>query len=215
MPSLRDLSVVARTLSPTENWQLRTENCLLLFFLVRQIHPSAWLLVVLSAMLQVLIFPLPGFYILSWFAMAPLVAAVLRACPAGELGIEDSTRLRAASPGQGFLLGYLCGILFFAGTCYWIFDTMRDHGGLSTPEASLALFLFCLYLGLYCGFFGLLLALLAGPGRNYRRALVTAPFLWVAVELARTRITGFTWNLLGISQVDNVPLSRIASLIGV
>jgi apolipoprotein N-acyltransferase len=39
--------------------------------------------------------------------------------------------------------------------------------------------------------------------------------LWVAVELARTRITGFPWNLLGISQVDNVPLSRVATIAGV
>ena len=34
-----------------------------------------------------------------------------------------------------------------------------------------------------------------------------APFLWVAVELARTRVTGFPWDLLGIAQVDNVALS--------
>src|SRR5262249_31542124 len=70
--------------------------------------------------------------------------------------------------------------------------------------------LFCLYLGLYHGFFGLLLTLLAGSARDHRRPLLTAPFLWVAVELARTRITGFPWNLLGIAQVDNIPLSRIA-----
>lgn len=187
----------------------------MLFFPVRQIHSSAWLLITLSAVLQVLIFPLPGLYVLSWFALAPLLVAVLRARPAGELEVEDSPRLRAATPGQAFLLGYACGILWFAGTCYWIYDTMKQHGGLSVAEAALALFLFCLYLGLYCGFFGLLLALLAGPGRDQRMALVTAPFLWVAVELARTRITGFPWNLLGICQVDNVPLSRIASLTGV
>ena len=42
-----------------------------------------------------------------------------------------------------------------------------------------------------------------------------APFLWVAVELARTRITGFPWNLLGIAQVDNVALCRIAASTGV
>ncbi len=44
-----------------------------------------------------------------------------------------------------------------------------------------------------------------------RRALLLAPFVWVAVELARTRITGFPWDLLGISQVDNIPLSHIAT----
>jgi apolipoprotein N-acyltransferase len=181
---------------------------------VRQIHSSAWLLVVLSAIVQVLIFPLPGLYLLSWFALAPLILALLRARPAGELEVAGSLRLQAATPGQGFLLGYACGILWYAGTCYWIYDTMRQYGGLSAPLALLVLFLFCCYLGLYHGLFGLLVSLLAVP-RDDRRALVTAPFLWVAVELARTRVTGFPWNLLGIAQVDNVALSRIACGTGV
>ncbi len=181
---------------------------------MRQIHFSAWLLVILSAVLQVLIFPLPGLYVLCWFALTPLIFALLRARPAGELEVEGSPRLRPATPRQGFLLGYVCGITWYAGTCYWIFDTMHQYGGLSSGMALLVLFLFCCYLGLYHGAFGLLIALAARP-RNDRRALVLAPFLWVAVELARTRITGFPWNLLGIAQVDNIALSRIASWTGV
>jgi apolipoprotein N-acyltransferase len=182
---------------------------------VRQIHYTAWLLVVLSAILQVIIFPLPGVYALSWFALAPLILALLRARPVGELEIAGWLRLRPATPGQGFLLGYVCGILWYAGTCYWIYNTMRQYGGLSAPQALLALFLFCCYLGLYHGLFGLLVGLLAGSGRDFRRPLVMVPFLWVAVELARTRITGFPWNLLGIAQVDNVALCRITEWTGV
>jgi apolipoprotein N-acyltransferase len=187
----------------------------LLSFPVRQIHFSAWLLVVLSAILQVIIFPLPGIYVLSWFALTPLILALLRARPAGELEIAGSVRLRPATPGQAFLLGYACGILWYAGTCYWIYDTMRQYGGLSAPEALLALFLFCCYLGLYHGLFGLLVCLLAGSGRDFRPPLVMAPFLWVAVELARTQVTGFPWNLLGIAQVDNIALCRITGWTGV
>jgi apolipoprotein N-acyltransferase len=187
----------------------------LLSFDVRQIHKSAWLLSVLSAALQILIFPLPGVYVLCWFALVPLILAVLRARPARELEVSGSLRLRPATLGQGFLIGWLCGILFYAGTCYWIFDTMRLYGGLNTPMALLVLFLFCCYLGLYHAFFGLLLAAVSAGSRHYRRALMSAPFLWVAVELARTRITGFPWNLLGIAQVENVSLSRISSWSGV
>jgi apolipoprotein N-acyltransferase len=182
---------------------------------VRQIHFSAWLLIVLSAILQVIIFPLPGVYVLSWFAIAPLIVALLRSRPVSELEVAGSVRLQPSTPGQGFLLGYVCGILWYAGTCYWIYDTMRQYGGLSTAEAVLALFLFCCYLGLYHGLFGLLVSLMASSGRDFRRALVIAPFLWVAVELARTRVTGFPWNLLGIAQVDNLALCRIASSTGV
>src|ERR1700691_2794140 len=182
---------------------------------VRQIHNSAWLLVGLSSLLQVLIFPLPGLYVLSWVAFAPLIVALLRARPAGALQVSGGTKLQAATPGQAFLLGYISGILWFAGTCYWIYDTMHEHGGLSVAAAALALFLFCLYLGLYSGFFGLLVGLAAGPGRDNRRALIAVPFLWVAVELARTRVTGFPWDLLGTAQVDNISLSRITTWTGV
>jgi apolipoprotein N-acyltransferase len=182
---------------------------------VRQIHSSAWLLIVLSAVLQVLIFPLPAVHVLSWVAIAPLIIALLRARPAGELEISGLLRLDPASPPQGFLLGYICGILWYAGTCYWVFDTMRNYGGLSTPAAALVLVLFCCYLGLYHGLFGLLTALIARSSRDYRLALVLAPFFWIAVELMRTRVTGFPWNLLGTAQVNNSALCGIAGLTGV
>jgi apolipoprotein N-acyltransferase len=187
----------------------------LLSFPVRQIHFRAWLLVFVSTLLQVLIFPLAGIYVLSWVAFAPLIVALLRARPEGALEIVGSVNLKAANPGQAFVLSYTCGILWYAGTCYWIYDTMHQYGGLSKPLALLALFLFCLYLGLYHGLFGLLLSLSAGPGRDNRLALLAAPFLWVAVELSRERITGFPWNLLGTAQVDNIPLSRITTWTGV
>jgi len=191
----------------------------LLSFCVRQIHPSAWLLIVLSAALQILIFPLPGLYFLSWFALAPLMVALLRARPVGDLEFDDSPKFQPASPIQAFLLAYACGILWYMGTCYWIYDTMHQYGGISPPLALLILFLFSLYLGLYHGMFGLLIGLMAARGREHSfqtwRALAAAPFLWVAVELARTRVTGFPWNLLGIAQMDNAALSRIAQWTGV
>ena len=187
----------------------------MLSFPVRQIHYSAWLLVLLSSLLQVIIFPLAGIYIFSWVAFAPLIVALLRARPVGVLEMDGSANLQAATPGQAFLLAYTAGILWYAGTCYWIYNTMHEHGGLSAPVALLALFLFCLYLGLYHGLFGLLLGLSVGRGRDNRRALLAAPFLWVAVELARTRVTGFPWNLLGTAQVDNISLSRITTWTGV
>jgi len=182
---------------------------------VRKIHSSAWLLTILSAGLQVVIFPLPGLYWLAWIAVAPLLIALLRARPAGALQLDAAVKLAPASGWQGFLLGYLCGILWSAGTCYWIFDTMHRYGGLPIPVALFALILFCMYIGLYHGLFGLLVALVASPGFSMRRALVAAPFLWVAVELARTRITGFPWELLGYAQTGNYALTRIATITGV
>jgi len=186
-----------------------------------RIHNSAWLLVLLSAVLQILIFPLPDLYFLDWAAVAPLLIALLRAREPDTLQLLAGGKLLPARPGQAFLLAYACGILWYAGTCYWIYNTMRQYGGVGTLAAAGLLFLFCLYLAIYHGVFGLLISLLASPdagdGTNpfSRRALLLAPFAWVAVELARTRITGFPWNLLGISQVDNIPLAHIATVTGV
>jgi apolipoprotein N-acyltransferase len=182
---------------------------------VRQIRKNAWLVVLLSALLQVLSFPLPGLFFLSWLALAPLVVAILNARAAPTLQLEESQKLVAASPWQGFLLGYKCGILWYLGTCYWVFATMHQYGGLGKPIALFVLLLFALYLGLYHGAFGLLLSLLAKGDSSHRLALLSAPFLWVAIELARARISGFPWDLLGITQVDNIPLTRIATVTGV
>jgi apolipoprotein N-acyltransferase len=182
---------------------------------VRQIHWNAWLLVLLSALLQIAIFPLPNFYLLCWVALAPLVFALLRARRPDTLQLREGIKLLPAHPLQAFLLAYVSGVLWYAGTCYWIYNTMREYGGVNTPAAIGLLILFCLYLGLYHGFFGLLIGFLARGDSFSRRALVLAPVVWVAVELARTRITGFPWDLLGIAQVDNIPLARIARVTGV
>ena len=164
---------------------------------VLRMHKSAWLLVLLSAALQILVFPLPNLYFLGWVAVAPLLIALLRAREPETLQLLAGVKLLPAKPGQAFLLGYLCGVLWYAGTCYWIYNTMRQYGGVGTFAALGLLLLFCLYLGIYHGVFGLLISLLARPGGSVgpnsfsRRALLLAPFAWVAVELARTRITGF------------------------
>jgi apolipoprotein N-acyltransferase len=143
---------------------------------VRQIRKKAWLLVVVSAALQILSFPLPGLYILSWIAVAPLLVAILHARSPDTIQLDESRKLVPASPWQGFLLGYACGVPWYLGTCYWVYDTMHQYGGLSAPIGLLVLLLFALYLGLYHGLFGLLVSLLARRN-SYRLALVSAPCL--------------------------------------
>jgi hypothetical protein len=72
---------------------------------VLKIHRSAWGLVLLSAALQVVIFPLPGLYGIAWFAVAPLLVALLRARTPETLQLDGQERLLPATPWQGFVLG--------------------------------------------------------------------------------------------------------------
>jgi apolipoprotein N-acyltransferase len=128
---------------------------------VLKIHKSAWLLVLLSAALQILVFPLPNLYMLGWVAVAPLLIGLLRTRQPDTLQLQGGIKLRPATPWQAFLLAYVCGILWYACTCYWIYSTMRQYGGVSAPLGVLILILFSMYLALYHGVFGLLISLLA------------------------------------------------------
>ena len=187
--------------------------------MVRKIHKSAWLLAISSGVLQVLVFPKPGLYFLCWVALAPLMYAILRAreADAAQLLADDTfSYLVPATKAQGFLLGWLSGFICYLGTCYWVYHVMHLYGGLNPALAVVLLVLFALFIGLHHGVFGALLAW-AGQSRAgfSRRALVLAPFLWVSVELLRTYVVSFPWDLLGTAQVNNVALARIATVTGV
>ncbi len=171
-----------------------------------RISARLWMLVALSSVLQVLAFPIAGPVpiwrcAICWFALVPLLMALL----------DGRGQLR---PIHGALLGYGCGIVWCLGNCYWIYQTMYLYGGLARPIAFGILVLFCLYLGLYHALFGWMVVVLRRSRLGRQGALLLAPFLWVAVELARARITGLPWDLLGIAQVDNPLLIRLAPYTG-
>jgi apolipoprotein N-acyltransferase len=176
---------------------------------MRQIPLRLWAMAVLSGILQILPFPIAGPTPLwrtafCWIALLPLLWALL-----GNTNTGNPLNLR-----QGAALGYACGIIWYLGNCYWIYQTMYLYGGLAKPIAAGILVLFCLYLGLYHALFG---TLLAAFRRRFGRqtALLLVPFAWVAVELARARITGLPWDPLGNAQVDNPLLVRLAPVTGV
>jgi apolipoprotein N-acyltransferase len=171
-----------------------------------------------SGVLQVLIFPEPALYILSWVAFAPLIYAILQCRNQDALltMVEDGKWFAPATAWQGFLLGYLSGVIWYLGSCYWVFHVMHYYGNLGVATSAVLLVMYALYLAIYHGLFGLLVALIARRRNGYSlRALVFAPFVWVAVELGRAYVTGFPWDLLGTTQIDNIPLSRIATFTGV
>ncbi len=168
-----------------------------------------WALSICSAILQLLPFPLTGpaplwtrFF--AWFCLAPLLYALL-----GEDRLGKPLR-----PWGAALLAYLSGVIWYVGNCYWIYRTMHVYESIPAIASAGILVLFALYVGLYHALFGLLVgAVRSLTTRNV--ALILSPFLWVVVELARARITGFPWDLLGYTQVDNLVLTKLAPITGV
>lgn len=175
------------------------------------------MLAAFSGALQALCFPSPGLYFTCWFAIAPLLLAILgplsRSGP--QLVDEKGRPLGILSGWQGFCLGYFSGVIWYAGTCFWIYHVLHTYGQMHPLEAGGMFVAFCLYLALYHGLFGALVARAAQGASGSKKAILLAPFLWVAVEMARTRVTGFPWDLLGTAQVNNIPLAQVARFTGV
>jgi apolipoprotein N-acyltransferase len=176
---------------------------------MRTIPARLWAFAALSGVLQVLPFPIAGPVPLwrtafCWFALAPLLLALL----------GRSTTGNPISIRQAAALGYLSGCIWYLGNCYWIYQTMHLYGGLAEPTSAGILILFCLYLGLYHALFGALVGAFRRSGLSRDAVLLLTPVAWVAVELARARITGLPWDLLGIAQIDNPLLVRLAPVTG-
>jgi apolipoprotein N-acyltransferase len=169
-----------------------------------------WAAVGLSAGLLELPFPLAGPLpawrsVFAWFGLVPLLWAILPA-----EGAEEPRLLR-----RGFLPAYVCGVLWYAGDCYWVRDVMGRYGDMPVLAPTLLLAAFSLYLGIYFGLFGLGVVLVRRATGSTLWALASAPFLWVATELAAARITSFPWDQLGDSQVDNALVNQLAPWTGV
>src|SRR3569833_3086022 len=171
---------------------------------------KVWGAAVLSAALLELPFPRAGPMppwrsIFAWSGPVPLLWAILNPGT-----IQHRRPFRRA-----FLLAYLCGVLWYMGNCYWVRDTMLRYGDMPIGAPTLLLIAFSLVLGLYFGLFGLGLMLVRQATGKPRLALLAAPFLWVALDLAAARITSVPWDQLGYSQVDNGLVNQLAPWTGV
>jgi len=82
------------------------------------------LLALASGVLLALSFPKFGNPACAWVALAPLLLAV-------------GGRFRLSAR-RAFLLGIVTGAVYFAGTLYWLVETMTTFGGLAAPVAIFA-----------------------------------------------------------------------------
>lgn len=147
-----------------------------------------------TAVLLILSFPRFDFAFLAPAALAPLIFAVAR----------EPRR------GRRFLLGWVAGVIYWAGTCYWIQDVLAVHGGMPRAAAWAAFALFAAAKALHMAVF----ALLAGPIISTGWALLGAAALWVAIESTHGAL-GFAWLALGNAGVDMAIPMRAAPFTGV
>jgi apolipoprotein N-acyltransferase len=145
-----------------------------------------------------LAFPRPGWDLLGWVAVAPLLALAPT----------------ARSPRQAFLEGWIAGLAFFLPLLRWLTETMTTFSQLTLPLAVLVVVALAAYLALFWGAVSWSLAWLRG--RLGAWTLWLAPALWAAAELGRTHLLGgFPWGLLGYVPSSRLLLIQIAAWTGV
>lgn len=162
-------------------------------------------------------FPKTNLFFLCWIAFVPLLYALLRGRGGeGELLDSEGRTLRPFTLFQGFVIAWACGIVWYIGTCYWIYPVMNHFGNLGVLASGFIALGFCLIMGMHHGVFGMLVVLMARRSTvGNRSPLLLAPVFWTAIEFFRERITGVPWEPLGNAQIDNIPFSRISEFTGV
>lgn len=176
---------------------------------MRQIPTRAWVLACLSGVLELLPFPIAGpapvwRTIFVWFALTPLLVAILSFRRDG----------RPLFPWQSMIVALPAGMIWYTGNCYWIYSVMHQYGNIDVWAAALIQLGFALAGGCYHMLFAAAVSLMWRLTKRRGVALATAPFFWVAQEFARARITQFPWDQIGVAQVDNFLLTRLAPLGG-
>src|SRR5437588_5180571 len=132
-----------------------------------------------SALLTILSFPDCDLWPLAWVGLVPLLVVIA----------QSSKESRA------FLLGWLWGVIFFYGTCWWLTFPMIHYAHIAAwlayPLLLLPILLVALFPALCCALASRLIA------RFGTIALILVPFLWVSFEWLRYIVTGQLWNAIG------------------
>lgn len=168
---------------------------------------SSTLAALASGVLLALSFPKYGHPAVAFIALVPLYVAL-----SGWNGQPGTAP--GVSTGRGFRLGLIAGFVHFAGTVYWTGATVQTFGGLPWPVAVFVTGLLVLYMATYVALASAASAIFI---RRFGLAgLALAPAAWVAAEYTRGFLFGgFPWIPLGNTMVTFLPITQLASLVGV
>jgi apolipoprotein N-acyltransferase len=141
-------------------------------------------------------FPRLGLAFAAWGALIPLLYLAAR-----------------NQPPACFTLGWLAGFSNGLSLLYWITYVVNRYGNLPLLVSLGICFLLVAYLAIFPGLFCAGLSWLRNRGLPW---LAAAPFLWVTLELGKSRLlTGFPWENLGYSQYSWLPVIQMADITGV
>src|SRR6266446_3232416 len=125
-----------------------------------------------SALLLVLSFPDFDLWPMAWLGLAPLILV----------------SALSEKPLRAFVAGWWWGVTFFYCSCWWLTYPMVHYGHITAwlayPLLLLPVALVAVFPALFCACVNRLVM------RFGHGAILSAPLVWVSLELARYRVTG-------------------------
>lgn len=162
----------------------------------RQSRYIAYLAALLTALLNIAMFPILDSGWLAYVAFIPLL-----------LIVPDRR------PVSLFWYYLIAGFLFRLGNLYWIYHVIQYYSSLTPLLAAGIVLLLCIYLGIFWGLCGYLLGVCC-QRLGFATALFLAPFLWVVFEWV-LNLMQFPWCLSGYSQHSHLRIAQFATIFGV
>ena len=157
-----------------------------------------YLTAIISGLLLAFAFPRFNLEFLAWFALVPLLFAIY-----------------GGNARRALKLGFVAGLVFYFITLSWVTNTLINYGNIPTVVSWLILTLLVAYMSLYLGLFAYLVNRF---GKSHPVSIfLLAPVVWTALEYLRSThsIYGFSWQGLGYSQFQSLPVIQMASITGV
>ncbi len=161
---------------------------------IRRLLPTGFMIVVSGGLLT-LSFPPFLYYFFVWVALVPLFFALER-----ETGFKN-----------GFVIGFLFGVVHVATTMYWIYVSVHRYGGLPVWGSGALTLSLIFYLSIYWGLAGLSFSFL----KNVKR-LWLFPFVMVLIEYVKgIPLIRFPWGGVEMALPPTLPISQIVDVFGV
>lgn len=157
-----------------------------------QSKPSRWPFL-LSGFLTIFAYPPFNLWFIAWFSFVPLLM-----------------KSRSMSFWLAFRRGWWGGLVFNAGSLYWIAKNSGAEGWIAPLSFLGLLLVFPLYWGFFTGFWAVLWKRWGGL------AAFMLPAIWVGLEVVKNLPEiGFPWLELGLSQIGALPVCQLAELGGI
>ena len=155
------------------------------------------ILAIISGLMLTLSFPKPGYELLAWFALIPILFICSNQISFWKL----------------FFLGLLTGLVHYFTLMSWVINSFSILANLPKLHVLSIFLIISIYLSFYPAIFMIIAKKICNKTLS---TIILLPVTWVSLEYIRTHcFFCFPWGLIGYTQYQNISIIQIANITGI